>query len=156
MELNIVNTFIEKRNIIVEFENDDKILSLSIPKTEFREWIYLNSATEPDARLRDFVDEYIDGVINIDSTSNLLLAEIFNRLMNIESWSINFDKQEREEVKFVCDGFNIIISRSKRSREYTLWFEYADGYKEIKSNVEVIRLYRTVLMTTKIIHTILN
>lgn len=80
MKLEIDNVQRVNKFIQVSCINIDTHLVVQIPIEEYREWLKLNDyngKTEfEDTRFRDFVEEYLSGIINHDSTANLLLKKI--------------------------------------------------------------------------------
>lgn len=80
MKLEIDSVHRVSKFIRVSCMNIDTHLILQIPIQEYIEWLrvndYKNSIEFQDARFRDFVDEYLTGIINHDSTANMLLERI--------------------------------------------------------------------------------
>ena len=65
-----------RKEVIVEFENMDKSLSVHIPMSEFKSWCKENDLEKTDENADAFARDYLEGVINTDDTAQLMLKEI--------------------------------------------------------------------------------
>lgn len=81
MKLEIDSVLRVQKFIQVTCINIDTHIVVLIPIDEYKEWLKINDYKSndkefEDTRFRDFVDDYLSGIINHDSTANLLLSRL--------------------------------------------------------------------------------
>lgn len=130
MNLEIATAFKDtmRKEIVVDFENIDKSLSIHIPLHEFKSWCKENDKDTSTDNIEPFVREYLHGVINLDDTAQYMLKEI---------WAI-FAAGKSSTYTFNCEKEWYTITTGRYG--YRLFKgEYKQG------NADVKEVYKAVM-----------
>lgn len=138
MKLEIDSVGTDGKIIRIYFLNIDKEMSLLIPIREYKDWLSVHNYPPKKEPLREFAEAYLEGVINHDSTADLLLEQAHKALQHLYG--------NQKNIIFYVEKQQYLIMKGKN--QYRL---FQDG--RALTHLEIIDIYTAVMLSFRILNT---
>lgn len=141
MKLEISPAVISRKGITVDYLNADRQFSVTIPIAEFEEWLNVEGIAKDSSHdeVDRFVEEYLQGYVNIDPTAHHLLSLIYKYIDIIKPFP-PFKYKGNNAKLLVIDKSQYFITKSK----YGLYRLFKDRIEQ-KSHELIIYIFTTLV-----------